>query len=98
MMPQLELSSFGVGYVKYGYPIAVTTMMLAWGLIEFPQVSQTMAYGLDILLANKSVRLGNPGESLLRQQPRVVFAVAFAVQWAVQLCRVFAFAWLGRLV
>lgn len=39
MMHQLELSLFDVGYVKYGYPIAVTTMMLAWGLIEFPQVS-----------------------------------------------------------
>ena len=72
MMLQLERSSFRVGYVKYGYPIAVTTMMLAWGLIEFPQVSQTMAYGLDILLANKSVRLGNPGESFLKQQPRAV--------------------------
>ena len=38
-MMMLELSLFDVGYVKYGYPIAVTTMMLAWGLIEFPQVT-----------------------------------------------------------
>ncbi len=49
MMPQLELFLFDVGYVKYGYPIAVTTMMLAWGLIEFPQVSLVMAYGLESL-------------------------------------------------
>ena len=27
------------GYVKYGYPIAAATTMLAWGLIEFPTVS-----------------------------------------------------------
>ncbi len=39
MMHQLEVCSFDAGYVKYGYPIAVTTMMLAWGLIEFPQVT-----------------------------------------------------------
>ena len=29
----------GAGYVKYGYPIAVSTAMLAWGFIEFPNVS-----------------------------------------------------------
>lgn len=43
MLHQVELSLFDVGYVKYGYPIAVTTMMLAWGLIEFPQVSLSLA-------------------------------------------------------
>ncbi len=40
-------------------------MMLAWGLIEFPQVS----HGLDLLLGRKSMLLGNPSESLLRRQP-----------------------------
>lgn len=31
--------SVAAGYVKYGYPIAVSTAMLAWGFIEFPNVS-----------------------------------------------------------
>lgn len=47
--PVQNCPCFDVGYVKYGYPIAVTTMMLAWGLIEFPQVSLIMAYGLQSL-------------------------------------------------
>lgn len=58
MMLQLERSLFNVGYVKYGYPIAVTTMMLAWGLIEFPQVTLVQAHGIEILLEAKSALFG----------------------------------------
>ncbi|DBB16038.1 hypothetical protein WJX82_000557 [Trebouxia sp. C0006] len=43
------------GYVKYGYPIAVTTMMLAWGLIEFPQGYADMG---ETTRALKSIKVG----------------------------------------
>lgn len=36
--PTIMLCLFA-GYVKYGYPIAAATTLLAWGLIEFPTVS-----------------------------------------------------------
>ena len=39
------------GYVKYGYPIAVSTAMLAWGFIEFPNVSHTQHLRLNLNLS-----------------------------------------------
>ena len=37
------------GYVKYGYPIATATMMLAWGVLEFPKVMTSATLLLSVL-------------------------------------------------
>ena len=42
------------GFVKYGMPLAFTTTMLSWSLLEFPKVSTTQQGALVVLLTKVS--------------------------------------------